>query len=288
VARVSALPPIVDVAWLSAHRADVVLADVRWYLDGRSGQAGYLEGHLPGAVWVDLDAVLAGPPGALEGRHPIPPPAAFAAGLGAVGIGPDRPVIAYDDSGDAYAARLVWLLRRIGQPAALLDGGLASWPGSLETGPVVPEPVARPTVEWPEGLFRSADEVAAAAGGGGPVVLDARAADRFAGVTALPTDARAGHIHGARNAPWADNLDADGRFSAPAALARRYESLGVTRDSEVIVYCGSGVTACHDLLALESIGVERAALYPGSWSAWAADARRPIASGPDEVAGPDR
>lgn len=269
------LPPVVDAGWVSVHRDTVVLADVRWFLDGRSGYDAYLTGHLPGAVWVDVDTVLSAPPDETGGRHPLPDPADFARALGALGIGDGTAVVAYDADGGPYAARLVWLLRRTGRPAALLDGGLAGWPGESETGAVV-LPEARLTpVKWPQEALRSADQVAS----GDAIVLDARAADRYSGATVLPTDTRSGHIPGARSAPWSGNLKPDGTFLSPAQLRQRYRALGVDGDRDVVVYCGSGVTACHDLLALEHAGVTGTALYPGSWSAWSTDLSRPVATG---------
>ncbi|MDX6744235.1 sulfurtransferase [Actinocorallia sp. A-T 12471] len=276
------LPPVVapDDPVVSTGR----IADVRWYLDGRDGHAAYLAGHVPGAVWVDLDAVLAGPPTEADGRHPLPAPEAFAAALGALGFGDGTPVFAYDDAGGGYAARLVWLLRRIGAPAALLDGGLAAWPGPLATGAESLPPASREAVPWPSEVLRDADAVADALRTGSAVVLDARAADRYSGATVLPSDVRSGHIPGARNAPWAGNLTEDGRFHAPEVLREKFRAAGVGPGSDVIVYCGSGVTACHDLLALERAGLTRAALYPGSWSAWSADLGRAVATstGPRE------
>ncbi|TCK22069.1 sulfurtransferase [Pseudonocardia endophytica] len=264
------IEPIVDQAWLAERRDDVLLADVRWYLDGRSGYDAYLAGHLPGAVWVDLDSDLSGPPAPGEGNHPLLDPATFAERLGGLGIGDDTTVVAYDDSGGGYAARLVWLLRRLGGPAALLDGGTTAWTGPLETGPVTPTPRPRTAVDWPAELIRSADEV----GAGSEVLLDARDHDRFTGAAAPAPGTRPGHVPGARSAPWRGNLADDGRFADDATLRARYAALGVTEDTDVVVYCGSGVTACHDLLALERIGVRAAALYPGSWSAWGADPAR--------------
>ncbi|MEU1433733.1 sulfurtransferase [Streptomyces sp. NPDC005786] len=269
------LPPVVDAAWVREHRASLVLVDVRWFLDGRSGYDAYLAGHLPGAVWADVDTVLSAPPDETGGRHPLPDPADFARALGRLGIGDGTTVVAYDADGGPYAARLVWLLRRTGRVAALLDGGLTGWPDATETGGVT-LPQARMTpVEWPAEAVRSADEVAA----GNAIVLDARAGERYSGETVLPTDIRSGHIPGARSAPWSANHTADGMFAGPGQLRAHYEALGVREGSEVIVYCGSGVTACLDLLALERAGISGAALYPGSWSAWSADLSRPVATG---------
>ncbi|MDT3397732.1 sulfurtransferase [Streptomyces sp. B1866] len=280
------LPPVVGPLWARDHRGDLILADVRWYPDGRDGQAAYRAGHLPGAVWVDLDTVLSGPPDDRAGRHPLPHPAAFARALGDLGIGDDAVVVAYDDHGGAFAARLVWLLRRIGRQAALLDGGLAAWPGRLETGRVTLPPVARRPVAWPPERIRFADAVARAAATGSAAVLDARAPYRHSGSTVPPADARPGHVPGAVHAPWTANLATDGTFAPPRRLRERYRSLGVTAGRDVIVYCGSGVTACHDLLALELIGVDTAALYPGTGSGWPAAQDRPAAGREQPRTGP--
>ena len=280
----AALPPVVaaeEVArWLAGGRDDVVVADVRWYLDGRSGRDAYRAGHVPGAVWVDVDAVLAAPPSAPAGRHPLPSPDAFASALGALGIGDDDLVVAYDDQGGGMAARLVWMLRRTGQGAALLDGGLGAWPGPLATGDEVRPPVRRRVRPWPAALVRDADQVAAAAAPGA-VVLDARVPGRYAGTEGLPSERRWGHVPGARSAPWPANLGDDGRFRSPDELRAHYAALGADGTADVVVYCGSGVTACHDLLALERAGLPPASLYPGSWSAWSEDDARPVATGPE-------
>jgi thiosulfate/3-mercaptopyruvate sulfurtransferase len=267
-----------------------VVADVRWYLDGRSGLDAYRAGHLPGAVRVDLDAVLADPPSAAAGRHPLPSPQRFAAGLGDLGITTGTAVVAYDDQGGMAAGRLVWLLRSLGQPAALLDGGLRAWSevtgGRLHTGDETPSATTCAVRPWPAESLASAGEVGRMAASGDAVVLDARAPERYRGEVE-PIDARAGHVPGARNAPFAANLDpASGRFRSGEDLRRSFEAAGVRFDSvgpEVIVYCGSGVSACHDLLALEAAGLprERTRLYAGSWSQWAADPSRAAATGDD-------
>lgn len=267
------LEPVVSVQWLRENRDDVTLVDVRWYLDGRSGLEAYLEGHIPGAVWAGLDESLSAPPSVEGGRHPIPTPGAFAKGLGRIGIADNATTVAYDDNGGAYAARLVWLLRLLGQSAALLDGGLQAWRGQLEQGPVALPPTEREVVEWPGDAFRTADEIEKAS-----ALLDARAPERYSGDSVLPTDVRSGHIPGAVSAYWGRNLDEERTFVSRERLREHYGALGVTGESDVTVYCGSGVTACHDLLALELIGV-RASLYPGSWSAWSADPARPISTG---------
>lgn len=280
-----ALPgPLVDADWLAAHRGEVVVADVRWYLDGRSGREAHASGHVPGAVFVDLDRDLAAAATPEGGRHPLPSPAAFAATLGRLGLAAGPPVVAYDDAGGAMAARLWWMLSAIGRPVAVLDGGIGAWDRPLESGDVVPEPVAPPApVPWPPERLADLEAVADLAAGAG-LVLDARAPERYRG-DPNAVDRRFGHVPGAVSAPFGDNLVAPGgRFRPPAELRARFEALGI-RDGagplDVAVHCGSGVTACHDLLALEvaGLGAARARLFVGSWSAWEADPERPVRVG---------
>ncbi|MGE0877707.1 MAG: sulfurtransferase [Acidimicrobiia bacterium] len=268
------MEPVVDAAWLSDH-PDAIVADVRWYLDGRSGRAAYEGGHLPGAIFVDIGSDLARHGEPTEGRHPLPSPEYFAAAIGRLGIGDGDTVVAYDDTGGSTAARLVWMLRVTGHDAALLDGGLAAYTGELETGSGVPRPPTTFAVTpWPADRIVSADDIAA---GAASTVIDARAGERYRGEVE-PVDPRAGHIPGALNAPWADNLLPDSRFADPDTLRARYRSLGVTADDPV-VYCGSGITACHDVLALERAGYPNVKLFVGSWSAWSSDPARPVATG---------
>jgi thiosulfate/3-mercaptopyruvate sulfurtransferase len=262
--------PIVSARWLAEHAAEVRIVDVRSYLDGRSGRAAFLGGHLPGAVWLELDVDLSAPATPADGRHPLPTPEHFAAALGRVGIGEPDPVVAYDDAGGSMAARLWWMLHVLGAPVALLDGGLAAWTGELVTEVPKPAPVERPARPWPVARFASDAQTADA-----PVVIDARAEARYRfGDPAI--DPRPGHIPGAHSRPWAGNLDLDGRFHSAAALRERFADLP---DGPVVAYCGSGVTACHDLLALHLAGRDDTALYPGSWSQWGADATRPAETG---------
>ncbi len=273
------VPPVVTVDWVASRTDEVILADVRWYLDGRSGRDAYLAEHLPCAIWVDVDTDLSDPPTVTGGQHPLPTPEEFAKRLGDLGIGDDTLVVAYDDQGGGFAARLVWLLRRTGQRAALLDGGLHGWPGRRESGPVTRPPVARSIRPWPAELLRDAHQVQAAAASPRAVVLDARAPGRYAGTEALPGETRTGHIPGALSAPWAANVNDQGSFYSADELRSRFGELGVTHADEVIVYCGSGITACHDLLAMERAGLAPGALYPGSWSAWSGDQTLPMARG---------
>jgi thiosulfate/3-mercaptopyruvate sulfurtransferase len=276
-----ALPPFVTAAelaeLLSTTPDAVTLVDVRWSLDGSEGHGTYLDGHLPGAVYVDLDAVLADPPSAAQGRHPLPTPTRFAAGLGDAGVGPDDVVVAYDQGPGTVAARLVWLLRVLGQPAAVLEGGLAAWDGPREVGEVRRPAVAHPPRPWPADRLADADLVARVASEPAGVVVDARDPARFRGELE-PVDPRAGHVPGAVNLPASANVGPDDRLQDRQDLRRRYAAAGALEADEVIVYCGSGVTAAHDLLVLELLGTE-GRLYPGSWSAWAADPTRPVATG---------
>ncbi|MFF5080271.1 sulfurtransferase [Actinoplanes sp. NPDC000266] len=267
------IEPVVDVEWVRAHRDRLVLADVRAYLDGRSGREAYHRGHLPGAVFTDLDQDLAAAPSAAEGRHPLPDFQAFAVRMGELGIGDGDTVVAYDDAGGVMAARLVWMLRALGHDAALLDGGIGAWSEELETS--VPRPAAKvfTAKPWPAERLATIDEAA----GGASVVIDARQPERFRGESE-PIDARAGHIPGARNVSCRENVDASGRFLSPGALRERFAAAGVTGGADVVSYCGSGVTACHNLLSLERAGFGPGRLYPGSWSQYAAT-ERPAATG---------
>lgn len=265
--------PVVDVQWVREHRDRIVLADVRWYLDGRSGREAYEKGHLPGAVFVDLDRWLARHATPADGRHPLPDPEVFAEGMAAAGIGDEDTVIGYDDAGGVTAARLVWMLRATGHDAALLDGGLTAYEGQLVSGPTSPAPAVFTPRPWPGDRLAGIDDAAQ----GTAVVLDARDRTRFRGDTE-PIDPRPGHIPGARSLPCRDNLDATGRFTTIAELRARFASVGVEEGADVISYCGSGVTACHNLLAMEHAGLGTGRLYPGSWSQYSAT-DRPAATG---------
>jgi thiosulfate/3-mercaptopyruvate sulfurtransferase len=268
------LPVVVTPEWLAAHRDEVVVADVRWYLDGRSGRHAYEQGHLPGAVFVDLDRWLAAPPGASGARHPLPDPRTFAEGMASLGIGDDSAVVAYDDDGGVVAARLVWMLRVTGRAAALLDGGIGAYDGPLSTQVPPLEPARFTAQEWPP------DRLATAADATDPanVVLDARDHARYTGEVE-PVDPRAGHIPGARNVPTRQLLDDSGRFWPEDVLRQRFSAAGVTPSRSVVAYCGSGVTACHNLLALELAGLAPGRLYAGSWSEYSSDPDRPAATG---------
>jgi thiosulfate/3-mercaptopyruvate sulfurtransferase len=276
------MTPLITVAELAAAldgSRPPALIDVRWRLGGPPGYQSYLAGHLPGAHYVDLDRELAGPPGP-GGRHPLPDPAVFAAAMCRAGVEGGRDVVVYDDADGTVAARAWWLLRWFGHAAVwLLDGGYRAWvdaghPTTADTPPAghaefVPKPGGMPVL----------DAVAAAALARTGLLLDARSAARYRGEVE-PVDRVAGHIPGAVSAPTVDNVTATGRLRSPEELAARFADLGVAPNVEVAAYCGSGVTAAHEVLALEVAGIG-AALYPGSWSEWSADPGRPVATGPD-------
>lgn len=266
------IPPVVDTVPAGAR-----LVDIRWALDGSKDRSTYLAGHLPGAVYVDLGTDLAGPASREEGRHPLPAPVVFAAAMARAGISDGDTVIAYDDSDGSQASRLVWMLRALGEEAALLDGGLRAQVAAgaeLAIDDVRPPGGAFTPRPWGSDVIAMPDEAAL----GAALVIDARAAERYRGETE-PIDPRAGHIPGAHSVPFAGNVDADGRFLPPAALRERFAAVGADEAADVIVYCGSGVTATFDLLALERAGLA-GRLLPGSWSQWSADPSRPVATGP--------
>jgi thiosulfate/3-mercaptopyruvate sulfurtransferase len=241
---------------------------------GRSAREAYAAGHLPGAVLVDLEQVLSGPPSAQDGRHPLPTPEVFAAGLTRAGIGDDDVVVAYDDAAGTVAARLVWMLRATGRSAALLDGGVRA-DDPLATDRVVRAAAAPATARpWPAEALAALQDAADPAA----VVLDARPAERFAGAPD-PLDPRPGHIPGARSLPCRESVDADGLLLPDDALRRRLADAGVDGATPVVSSCGSGVTACHTLLVLEHLGLPAGRLYVGSWSQWAADPDRPVELG---------
>jgi thiosulfate/3-mercaptopyruvate sulfurtransferase len=263
------LPPFVDQVWLAEH-PEVVLADVRWYLDGRSGRQAYFAGHLPGAVFVDLSTDLAAPPTAAEGRHPLPSPEHFARAMAELGIGDEDTIVAYDDDAGANAARLVWMLRATGHDAAVLDGGLTAWEGELSTEAPSRAPARFTPREWPQDRLADLDEVAAER----VLLVDARAAERFRGEVE-PVDARPGHIPGAVNLVTRENVGADGRLLPDEELRARFAEV----DEPWVSYCGSGVTACLNLLVAERLGLPPGRLYAGSYSQWAAT-DHPVETGP--------
>lgn len=276
--------PLVSAGWLAANLAAVQPVDVRWYLDGRVGRAAHEAGHIPGAVHLDIDRDLASPRGpGRPGRHPLPEAAAFAEALRLAGVGEGSTVVAYDDEGGAMAARLWWLLGYFRHPARalVLDGGIQAWQaagGALEAGPKTVAPAAAVALSPDTAQVVDRAHVRAMSEQGRGLLLDARALPRYRG-DVEPIDPRAGHIPGARSAPFVENLrEPRGLFLPPGELRRRYEGLGAGPGVEVVAYCGSGVTACHDLLALRLAGLP-ARLYEGSWSDWSGDPSLPARAG---------
>lgn len=269
-------------AELAGEQAPVLL-DARWRLAGPPGIDSYQQGHLPGAVFADLDRDLAGPPGppGPGGRHPLPDPAAFQAAMRAAGVSRGRPVVVYDDGDAMAAARGWWMLRYFGHPdVRVLDGGYRAWAGAgLPVTTDGPAPAPGDFIAEP-GHMPVLDAAGAQATARDGLLLDARAGERYRGETE-PVDPVAGHIPGAASAPTAANSNPDGTFRDPAELAARFAALGAGVPPAVPVgaYCGSGVTAAHEVLALALAGIP-AALYVGSWSDWITDPSRPIATGP--------
>ena len=271
--------PLVSSVWLqeNAHSPTLVVCDVRWYLDGRSGEAAYEAGHIPGAVWIDVDHELAGNRGTGPGRHPLPTPEHFAACLAAKGIGNDSVVVAYDDAGGSIAARLWWMLSSIGHNIAVLDGGISAWTGELSTdSPSLASNAVFTPKAWPTERFVDAIVVDEARRSTEIAILDARPRSRYNGET-NPTDRRPGHLPGAISSPWSENLEPlSGLFRNSEELRGHFTALGVSEDQPVISHCGSGITACHNLLALHLAEFGPGKLYPGSWSDWEADPMRPV------------
>ena len=257
-----------------------MLLDVRWALGDPHGHDHYLSEHIPGAVFVDLATELAGPAEPQHGRHPLPPLEQFQESARRWGINDGDAVVAYDDSGNMAAARLWWMLRNAGfSDVQLLDGGLAAWRAAgfeVASGREQPAPG---NVTLSEGHMPAIDAAQAATWGRQGLLLDARAAERYRGEIE-PVDPRAGHIPGAVSAPTTGNLETDGRFLGPAELRARFERLGYSADVPTAVYCGSGVTAAHEIAALEIAGFS-AALYPGSFSEWCHGASNDVVTGPE-------
>jgi thiosulfate/3-mercaptopyruvate sulfurtransferase len=263
----------------------LVILDCRFDLAApNAGKQAYLRGHIPTARYIDLNRDLSGPVSPATGRHPLPQPEQLAAVLGHLGVSSGTQVIAYDELNGSFAARAWWLLRWLGHHrVAVLDGGLSAWlevGGRLESGePRAPARAATFVPRPDTAAVVTAAEVLAASRDPRRLLVDARAAERFAG-SSEPIDPVAGHVPGAINHPFTANLREDGRFLAKPELVRRWgERLGSTAPGDVIAMCGSGVTACHDLLALELAGFPGAKLYAGSWSEWIRNPQRPIARG---------
>jgi thiosulfate/3-mercaptopyruvate sulfurtransferase len=255
----------------------VTVLDVRWELTAGADRPGFEAGHVPGAAFVDLDAELSAPPGP-GGRHPLPAGDAFEAAMRRAGVSDGKPVVVYDAAGATAAARAWWLLRYFGHPdVTVLDGGLGAWLDcELPLSSQIDAPAAGDFTARPGGL-PMLDAAGAAALGARGVLIDARAPERFRGERE-PIDPVAGHIPGAVNRPSTENVDERGRFLAPTALRRAFAELGVHDGLALGAYCGSGVTAAHEVLALGLAGFP-AALYAGSWSEWITDPARPVATG---------
>lgn len=272
---------LINVMELYERLADaaLVIADVRFTLDDpRRGRRDFQKGHIPGAVYFDLDQDLAAPARMHGGRHPLPDVAALAGKLGRAGIGNGHRVVVYDDSGGMFAGRLWWLLRYLGFDAVqVLDGGYSAWleanlPTTAETAPrpaatFIPRPRPELVVSMADVRDRLEDP--------STLLIDARGPERYRGERE-PIDKKAGHIPSALNKPYAENLE-HGRFKDPAALRERFQEL--EEAGEIIVYCGSGVSATHDLIALEVAGFKGARLYVGSWSDWSSYEENPVATG---------
>ena len=274
---------LVTTGELAAHLGDPawVVIDTRHDLmDPGKGRRAYAEGHIPGAYFLSVDEDLAGAKTGKNGRHPLPDPQAFAARINACGVTPDSQVVVYDDLGGNFSVRLWWMLRWLGHAkVALLDGGYPLWvkegrPTTKEVpaarqGSFVPRPRLGATVDAHfVDRYRQDPSIK---------LVDARAAERYRGVQE-PVDPVAGHVPGAVNRFWQSNLAPDGRFKAPDSLRREFEQfLGGTQPSAVVHMCGSGVTACHNIFAMELAGLPGGRLYPGSWSEWCADPARPVA-----------
>lgn len=262
---------LVTAAWLMEHLSEVRVCDVRWYLtDPGQGRQEYADAHICGAVYVDVEADLTAADG--PGRHPLPAREVFASTLGSAGIANSDLVVAYDNSGGAIAARLWWMMRWLGHDkVAVLDGGIAAWlaaGGSLTSDGT---PIQETNFGLGPPLEHHVDRQSVADRNRTITLIDARAEDRYQGVTE-PIDAAAGHIPGAINIPFVSNLDENGLFLSPSALRAKY------KNAPTIAYCGSGVTACHTILAFHVAGYETPKLYGGSWSDWA-QAGGPVATG---------
>jgi thiosulfate/3-mercaptopyruvate sulfurtransferase len=267
--------PLVTADWLRRHvdDADLRVIDFRWYLQGKNGRDEFMQGHVPHAVFLNLEAVTGTDGG---GRHPLPSVARFEREMRRCGVSDETKVVAYDDAGGATAARLWFLLGYFGHRSqAVLDGGVEAWGG----------PLATEVERFPAGDFKARhpdpsrvldyDTVRTL---GGVPLIDARAGERYRGEKE-PIDPKAGHIPGAISAPFTENLDSEKRFRSPAELRRRYEALGA--GDGAVFYCGSGVNATHDILAMEIAGLPGARLYAGSWSDWCNRPGAPVATGPE-------
>ncbi|MGZ0229131.1 MAG: sulfurtransferase [Acidimicrobiales bacterium] len=269
--------PLVSVDWLAAHQSDpdLVIVDSRWYLDGTDARGVYEAGHIAGAVFADLDVDISAP-ASKAGRHPLPTASSFAAAMSNLGIGDNSHVVVYDDCGGVVAGRLWWMLDALGRGASVLAGGIDAWTEPLQVGPTRRiEPAVFTEQSFPSTRFVTADQVAGRSKE--VVVVDARSASRYSGEP-FRVDARFGHVPGAVNVPNTENfVDGTTDFKTTSQLASAYAKVGIDDpDQPVVVYCGSGVSASADLLALRLLGHTNVQLYTGSWSEWGADPDRPI------------
>ena len=278
---------IVPTDLLAAHLGDPswVVVDCRFDLSNPdAGARAYEDAHILGAAYAHLDRDLSGPTTGRNGRHPLPTAQAMVAMFGRLGIDPARQVVAYDQSSGTFASRLWWMLRYAGHDAvAVLDGGWAKWQREQrsERGGVDATAPGAFTAAWRPDMRVEVESVRAALGDPTRRLLDARAPERFSGSTE-PLDPVGGHIPGAVNHPCLTNVGEEGTFLPAEELRRQFETrLGTTTPDRVVSYCGSGVTACHNLLALARAGLDGGRLYAGSWSEWCADPDRPIATGAD-------
>ena len=281
-----ALTTLIATETLATHIDDASFAivDCRFRLDDPGwGEREYEAAHIPGALYAHLDHDLSSTPTGTNGRHPLPDPSELRRRLGTFGIAPGVQVVAYDQDTGAFASRLWWLLRWVGHRAvAVLDGGLAKWTaeGRPTRGGIEPRKQADFSGERNRDMMVDAATVAQVTKRRDWRLLDARAPERYRGEVE-PIDKKAGHIPTAVNHPFQTNLTAGGTFRSPSELRGQFEaSLGSVPPPQIIAYCGSGVTACHNLLAMEHAGLHGAKLYPGSWSEWSADASNPTATGP--------
>ena len=282
------VPLLVSTDWLAEHLADpaVRVVDARWsLLDRDKGRNAWLAAHVPGSVFLDVDRDLASPRGQGPGRHPLPRPEAFADTMSRAGIGAGTHVVAYDFGDASTAARVWWLLRYFGHDrVSVLDGGIARW--TAEGRPVestVPSITPQAFVPSPRPEMRvDADAVERLRSQAGTLVIDSRASERYEGRTE-PIDPVAGHVPGARNRPYPSNVRApeDPRFQQAALLREQFVQLGADRADHVVCYCGSGVNACQNLLALQLAGFTGGLLYEGSWSDWCSVPTRPMKTGPE-------
>ncbi|MGO4145867.1 sulfurtransferase [Paenarthrobacter sp. YAF11_1] len=266
------LKPFVDWNWCAENAGRIVLADTRWYLDGSSGKEAYESGHLPDAVFIDLDQWLSRPASLEAGRNPLPDPEIFAQGMREAGISDADTVVAYDDAGGVIAARLVWMLRSTGHSAAILNGGMAAYPGELTAQTPAPRTGVFSAQAWPEHLLSDISEVS----DGKYTVIDARNRDRFDGLQD-PVDPRPGHVPGAVNVPCRENLASTGHLIQELQVRANFERAGVLSAGNTVSYCGSGVTACHILLAMEHVGMGQGKLFVGGWSQYSRANDRPVA-----------